>query len=128
MNKTLLTLLCLLSVLCPAAGEQRLRGAMKGLWPAADDLIALRTLGANHVRWQLTWQGFPRSAADHASLADYDKWLESALGHLDKLLPVCSNIGLHVYLDLHTPPARRRAIVARPLHTHHHVQHHRQDT
>ncbi len=44
----------------------------------------LRVLGgewkANHVRWQLTWGGFPRSPADKGDLAAYDAWLEGALG------------------------------------------------
>lgn len=108
MSHVICILLLVIVSLCPAVGEQRLRGAMMGLWPSSDDIIALRTLGANHIRWQLTWEGFPRSAADNASLADYDKWLESALAHLDKMLPICTKIGLRVHIDLHTPPGGRR--------------------
>jgi aryl-phospho-beta-D-glucosidase BglC (GH1 family) len=77
------------------------------------DTNDLRTLGgewrANHVRWQLTWGGFPRSPADQGDLAAYDRWLESELKRLDRLLPVCQENGLAVLIDLHTPPGGRNA-------------------
>jgi hypothetical protein len=86
----------------------RLRGTMIGPRVTADDL---RTLGAewkaNHIRWQLIWGGFPRSPADNGDLPAYDAWLETALGHLDRLLPVCEEVGLKVLVDLHTPPGGR---------------------
>lgn len=85
----------------------RLRGAMIGVVNAND----LRTLGnewkANHVRWQLTWDGFPKSPADTAELPAYDAWLESQLKRLDSLLPVCKAAGLLVLVDMHTPPGGR---------------------
>ena len=86
----------------------RLRGAMIGPHVTADDL---RELGgkwkANHVRWQLIWGGFPHSPADKATVAQYDAWLESALEHLDRSLPVCREVGLKVLIDIHTPPGGR---------------------
>jgi endoglucanase len=86
----------------------RLRGAMISPRVTEDDL---RVLGAewraNHVRWQLLWGGFPRSPADGADLDAYDAWLNSALDHLDRLLPVCEEVGLMVLIDLHTPPGGR---------------------
>jgi hypothetical protein len=88
----------------------RLRGAMISPNVKAEDL---RVLGgqwkANHVRWQLLWGGFPHSPADKGDLAAYDAWLESALKHLDGLLPVCEELGIKVLIDLHTPPGGRNA-------------------
>jgi len=86
----------------------RLRGAMINPKLTADDF---RVLGgewkANHVRWQLCWNGFPQSPADKGDLDAYDKWLEGALKHLDELLPVCKEAGILVLVDLHTPPGGR---------------------
>jgi len=88
----------------------RLRGAMIGPHVTEADL---RVFGgqwkANHVRWQLIWGGFPHSPADKGDLPAYDAWLESALAHLDRLLPVCREVGIHVVVDLHTPPGGRDA-------------------
>jgi len=86
----------------------RLRGAMIG--PAVTE-ADLRVLGgqwkANHIRWQLIWGGFPHSPADKASVEVYRRWLDSALNHLDRLLPVCEELGIMVLIDLHTPPGGR---------------------
>ena len=86
----------------------RLRGVM--ISPRVTE-ADLRVLGgqwkANHVRWQLLWGGFPHSPADKGDLAAYDAWLESALQHLDRLLPVCKELGIKVLVDLHTPPGGR---------------------
>jgi aryl-phospho-beta-D-glucosidase BglC (GH1 family) len=59
------------------------------------------------VRWQLCWNGFPRSPADNGDLDAYDKWLEGALKHLDELLPLCKELGVLAVVDLHTPPGGR---------------------
>jgi len=86
----------------------RLRGTMISPQVTEADL---RVLGgqwkANHVRWQLLWGGFPKSPADKGDLAAYDAWLQSALKHLDRLLPVCEELGIKVLIDLHTPPGGR---------------------
>jgi hypothetical protein len=88
----------------------RLRGAMISPRVTADDLRVLaEKWGANHVRWQLMWNGFPQSPADSADEAAYDVWLEGALKHLDDLLPVCKELGIAVLIDLHTPPGGRNA-------------------
>jgi len=88
----------------------RLRGAMIGTQVGESDL---RVLGgewkANHVRWQLVWNGFPQSPADTASLAEYARWLDGELKRLDSLLPVCEELGIRVLIDLHTPPGGRDA-------------------
>lgn len=106
-----LLLSCLVALLvaaAPSAGEEvRLRGAMIGTHPTVDDLTTLRGWGANHIRFQLTWGGFPRGSGDNATLDEYDRWLEGALKHLDGILPTCEKIGLRVYVDLHTPPGGR---------------------
>lgn len=88
--------------------ELRLRGAMISPGVTAADLETLgKEWGANHVRWQLVWSGFPHSPADNGDLAAYDAWLEGALKHLDGLLPVCERLGIKVLIDLHTPPGGR---------------------
>ena len=86
----------------------RLRGAMIGQQVDTNDLREFgREWGANHVRWQLIWNGFPHSPADKGDLPAYDRWLESELARLDRLLPVCREAGLLVLIDLHTPPGGR---------------------
>ncbi|OJW20502.1 MAG: hypothetical protein BGO49_04655 [Planctomycetales bacterium 71-10] len=92
----------------PRHGPGRLRGAMIGTGVDADDLRTLaRTWGANHVRWQLLWGGFPNGPADKASEAEYDRWLDGELDRLARLLPVCKAEGIAVLIDLHTPPGGR---------------------
>jgi aryl-phospho-beta-D-glucosidase BglC (GH1 family) len=85
----------------------RLRGTMINTNMTEADLRVLGEWKANHVRWQLCWNGFPRSPADKGDLEAYDKWLEGALKHLDDLLPVCEQFGILVLVDLHTPPGGR---------------------
>jgi hypothetical protein len=87
---------------------ERLRGAMIGPHVSDDDLREFgRVWGANHIRWQLIWGGFPRSPADRATPQEYRTWLESALRRLDEALPICHEAGLLVCLDLHTAPGGR---------------------
>jgi aryl-phospho-beta-D-glucosidase BglC (GH1 family) len=85
-----------------------LRGAMIPTFITAEDLRVLRSWGANHVRWQLTWGGFPQSPADTASLATYRSWLRNATSHVLSLLPVCDSLQLKVLIDLHTLPGGSR--------------------
>ncbi len=73
-------------------------------WATPQDLRELAALGANHVRWQLTWGGFPQSPADTATPESYRKWLRPALLQVRRLLPLCDSLGLRVALDLHTLP------------------------
>ncbi|RYD56886.1 MAG: hypothetical protein EOP56_10875 [Sphingobacteriales bacterium] len=82
----------------------RLRGAMIPPLATADDLKTLSSWGANLVRWQLTWSGFPRSYADTATVASYTKWLNGLLDHVETMMPLCRQLGLKVVLDLHTLP------------------------
>ncbi|MBV9848394.1 MAG: cellulase family glycosylhydrolase [Armatimonadetes bacterium] len=87
------------------AGIPRLRGAMVSPDVTADDLRVLGgEWGANLIRYQLYWvtpEGRPDGWRD---LAAYDAWLDGRLNYLDSLLPACRKYGLHVVVDLHTPP------------------------
>jgi endoglucanase len=86
----------------------RLRGAMIGPQFGTNDLRVLAgEWGANHIRWQLIWGGFPASPADTADLPAYDQWLEGELCRLDALLPELDRAGVKLVLDLHTPPGGR---------------------
>jgi aryl-phospho-beta-D-glucosidase BglC (GH1 family) len=53
------------------------------------------------------WNGFPHSPADNGDIPAYEAWLESALKHLDSMLPICRQLGIHILIDLHTPPGGR---------------------
>lgn len=83
---------------------ERLRGTMIPPLATARDLRDLAALGANHVRWQLTWGGFPHSPADTATPSAYRAWLRGTLRHVRQLLPLCDSLGIQVTLDLHTLP------------------------
>jgi hypothetical protein len=85
----------------------RLRGAMIGPLNEQDFIEFGNEWKANHVRWQLTWNGFPHSPADNGDLAAYDKWLSGELDRIDRMLPVCEKAGLMIVIDLHTPPGGR---------------------
>ncbi|WP_165069282.1 glycoside hydrolase family 5 protein [Paludisphaera rhizosphaerae] len=92
----------------PRHGPGRLRGVMIGTKVDADDLRDLaRKYGANHVRWQLLWGGFPNGPADKATPAEYDRWLDGELDRLARLTPVCRQEGITVLIDVHTPPGGR---------------------
>ncbi|MCS7239552.1 MAG: glycoside hydrolase family 5 protein [Thermoguttaceae bacterium] len=86
----------------------RLRGAMIGPRVRNEDILEFgKVWGANHIRWQLIWDGFPHSPADRASVDEYRRWLEGALQRLDAALPACREAGILVAVDLHTPPGGR---------------------
>lgn len=87
--------------------EKRLRGMMVNTFATAEDLRTLASWGANLVRWQTTWEGFPQSKADTASLYSYKQWLDSVAGHMSQLMPLCRELGIKVVLDLHTLPGGR---------------------
>jgi len=89
-------------------GIPRLRGAMVTPEMTAEDIKVLGTeWGANHARWQLTWGGFPHSPADDGDLVAYDTWIDGRLKHLDDMMPALKQSGIHVLIDLHTPPGGR---------------------
>ena len=81
--------------------EPRLRGAM--IHPEITP-ESLRLLGgewrANLIRWQLIRSG---PAARLATAEAYAAWLEGELKRLDAALPLCTELGVRVVLDLHSP-------------------------
>lgn len=86
----------------------RLRGAMVHPAVTAADLAILgRDWKANVIRYQLTWESFPRSPADNATLDQYRAWLDGTLPTLDRTLRDAKAAGLWVIVDLHTPPGGR---------------------
>lgn len=84
--------------------EPRLRGAMIPTFATVADLRDLAALGANSVRWQLMWGGFPSYRASNEPLSSYAAWMDATLQHLDTMLPHCRALGLRIVLDVHTPP------------------------
>lgn len=92
-----------------------LRGAMIGPEVEEADLRDLAGWGANHVRYQLTWDTFPHSPADTATIGEYEAWLEGQLERLDRLIPVCEEQGLHIVVDMHTPVCGRYPGGSSPL-------------
>jgi len=77
------------------------RGTMISTSLKADDFRVLASWKANHVRWQLNWFS---DDANKANVSQYIAWLEGALSVFDGMIPVLRDLGLHVLLDLHTPP------------------------
>ena len=88
--------------------KSRLRGAMIGTNVGEKDIRVLGgEWGANHIRWQLLWGGFPNGPADTATIQEYRDWLEREYKRLDQLLPVCEELGMLIVIDVHTPPGGR---------------------
>ena len=88
---------------------QRLRGMM--ISPNSFRIEDLELLAgdwkANHVRWQMIWDGFPNGPADTATVEEFDAWIDKQCTQLDKMLPELERYGVRVALDLHTPPGGR---------------------
>ena len=81
----------------------RLRGVMYGPEGKEEDLRLLAKWKGNLIRWQFYWYdgSFPEKRLD---LATYDQWLEKTMAGVDRWLPLCEELGIHVVIDLHTPP------------------------
>ena len=96
--------------------KTRLRGAMIGTRVDEADIRVLGgEWGANHIRWQLLWNGFPNGPADTATIQEYRDWLEGQYQRLERLLPVCEELGMLIVIDLHTPPGGRDKSAHMPL-------------
>ena len=84
----------------------RLRGVMSPNTFRDEDL---RVLGmewnANVIRWQIT-RNWGRVGTER-DLPEYDRWLESELEDLDKVLDASRRYGLKVVVDMHSPPGGR---------------------
>lgn len=86
----------------------RLRGVMHGPRFEEGNLRDLaRDWGANQVRWQLNWTPMKKAEEWARDLDAFDKWLAGALLEADKAVDACEKYGLHMLLDLHTPPGGR---------------------
>ena len=87
----------------------RLRGAMISphSFKSEDLKVLVGDWKANHVRWQLIWDGFPNGPADTATVEEFDAWIDKQCAQLDKMLPELERYGVRVCLDLHTPPGGR---------------------
>jgi hypothetical protein len=103
----------------------RLRGVMSPNTFRDEDL---RVLGmewsANVIRWQIT-RNWGRVGTDR-DLAEYDRWIDSELEDLDKVLDAGRRYGLKVVVDMHSPPGGRYenrdlAIFHEPLYQDHYV-------
>ena len=82
--------------------QERLRGAMVAPRTfTIEDLDALRSWGANLMRWQLVYTG--KTPTDE----EYDRWLEESLEKLDRFLPEIASRDMLIVLDLHSPPGAR---------------------
>ena len=71
-----------------------------------DDFRTLREWGATLVRYQMcrNWS----KDNDNRNLAEYDRWLDGKLDHLDReVLPWAEKYGLDVVVDLHVAPGGR---------------------
>ena len=88
----------------------------------------LRVLGvdwnANVIRWQIT-RNWGRAGTDR-DLAEYDRWIDSELEDLDKVLAAAHRYGLKVVVDMHSPPGGRYenmdlAIFHEPVYQDHYV-------
>ena len=96
--------------------KTRLRSAMIGTQVDEEDIRVLGgEWGANHIRWQLLWNGFPNGPADTATIQQYRDWLENEYKRLERLLPVCEELGMLIVIDLHTPPGGRDKNANMPL-------------
>jgi aryl-phospho-beta-D-glucosidase BglC (GH1 family) len=107
MKIDLILILLTTFVIVGADNVTRLRGTMINPLLGEQDFRVLASWKANHIRWQLLWGGFPHGPADKGDIPAYEAWLETALEHLDSLLPVFREVGIKVLLDLHTPPGGR---------------------
>ena len=96
--------------------KTRLRGTMIGIQVDEADIRVLGgEWGANHIRWQLLWNSFPNGPADTATIQQYRDWLEGQYERLERLLPVCEELGMLIAIDLHTPPGGRDKNANMPL-------------
>ncbi|MEA1952660.1 MAG: cellulase family glycosylhydrolase [Planctomycetota bacterium] len=84
----------------------RLRGVMSPNKFRDEDLRVLgRDWNANAIRWQIT-RNWGRVGTER-DLAEYDRWIDSELQDLDKVLEAAGRYGIKVVVDMHSPPGGR---------------------
>lgn len=83
----------------------RLRGVMVSTAVTEQDLRDLKAkFNANLIRWQLHWGSVNYGDDDGRDMEAYDAFIADQTANLERLLPVCEELGIYVCLDLHTPP------------------------
>ncbi len=71
-----------------------------------EDFALLKEWGATLGRYQMI-RGWGLDDTDR-DLADYDKWLDGKLDHLERVvLPLAAKYGVMIVVDLHVPPGGR---------------------
>jgi hypothetical protein len=85
----------------------RLRGSMCGDRFEEQNFKDLRALGANLVRWHLSWDYYGPDAKLNYAPAEYDAWLQSAVVEARKAADACRRYGMLMILDLASPPGDR---------------------
>lgn len=100
MKRLILIFSCLflLFSVAPVSAQQH-RGVTLNPNVSEQDISDLAKWKPNIVRYQLAF-----GMADTADLAAYDAWLSGAIDRLAQLLPVFSQNGIKVVIDLYSPP------------------------
>lgn len=81
------------------------RGVMSPKRFRPGDLEQLAAWNVNLVRFQIS-RNWGKSGTDRDP-AEYDRWLDGLLAHLDEVLEQASKLGIAVIIDLHQPPGGR---------------------
>ena len=82
-----------------------LRGVMSPHTFTDDDLKTLHDWNVKLVRAQIT-RNWGKSGTER-DLAEYDKWLDGKLDHLEDVLKRAEKYGIKFVIDLHSPPGGR---------------------
>jgi endoglucanase len=103
----LVSLLLMAAVQPLCADQMRMRGANVDQDCTEKDLRDLRALGANQVRWHLSWRYFKEDIKKYGNRAVYDAWLDSAVSNAEKAAQICETLGMLMLVDLASPPGDR---------------------
>jgi endoglucanase len=90
-------------------GPPQLRGANVDQDCSLRDLEDLRALGANQVRWHLSWRYYKEDISKYGDKAAYDSWLEDAIARAREAALVCERLDMLMVVDLASPPGDRVA-------------------
>ncbi len=82
-----------------------MRGVMSPHSFTEDDFKTLKEWNVNLVRAQIT-RDWGKAGTDR-DLAEYDKWLNGKLDHLEEALKLAEKYGVKMVIDLHSPPGGR---------------------
>lgn len=84
-----------------------LRGVMSPGSYRKGDLDDLAKWGANLIRWQLV-RNWGKLDSD-LDQTEYNRWIDSKISELEKVLADAERLGIKVVIDLHSPPGGRMA-------------------